>query len=165
MTAGRAHIPAAWRCECEVLEKTKPSARSIRFFPAIHAQATSGCGIWIPALPLFSERLSEYCEVSDTLGWDRNHAIKALNGKVSLGQGARKRGSKATYTEEVREVVVEIWKRSEQPCGKPLKPTTPSGWTATKSTTASFQRKPAARSCNAAHASSTVSPRRTNAAT
>jgi len=46
-------------------------------------------------------------EVSDTLGWDRKHAIKALNGKVSLGRGARKRGSKAIYTEEVKEVVVD----------------------------------------------------------
>ena len=64
-------------------------------------------------------------EVSDTLGWDRKHAIKALNGKVSLGQGARKRGSKATYTEEEKRVIVELWKRSEQPCGKLLKPTLP----------------------------------------
>ncbi len=64
-------------------------------------------------------------EVSDTFGWDRKHAIKALNGKVCLGQGARKRGSKAIYTEEVKEVVVGIWKRSEQPCGKLLKPTIP----------------------------------------
>jgi hypothetical protein len=64
-------------------------------------------------------------EVSDTLGWDRKHAIKALNGQVSLGRGARKRGSKATYTGQVKEVIVEIWKRSEQPCGKLLKPTIP----------------------------------------
>jgi hypothetical protein len=64
-------------------------------------------------------------DVSDTLGWERKHAIKALNGKVSLGPGARKRGSKATYTEEVKEVIVAIWKRSEQPCGKLLKPTIP----------------------------------------
>ena len=64
-------------------------------------------------------------EVSDTLGWDRKHAIKALNGQVSLGQGARKRGSKATYSEEQKRVTVEIWKRSEQPCGKLLKPTIP----------------------------------------
>ena len=64
-------------------------------------------------------------EVSDTLGWDRKHAIKALNGRVSLGQGTRKRGSKASPTEEVKRVVVEIWKRSEQPCGKLLKPTVP----------------------------------------
>jgi len=64
-------------------------------------------------------------EVSDTLGWDRKHAIKALNGKVSLGQGAGKRGSKATYTEAEKDVIVGIWKRSEQPCGKLLKPTLP----------------------------------------
>ena len=64
-------------------------------------------------------------EVSDTLGWDRKHAIKALNGKVSLGPRARKRGSKATYVEEDKGVIVEIWKRSEQPCGKLLKPTIP----------------------------------------
>lgn len=62
-------------------------------------------------------------EVIDTLGWKRKHAIKALNGRVSLGQGARKRGSKATYGEEEKRVIVEIWKRSEQPCGKLLKPT------------------------------------------
>jgi hypothetical protein len=37
-------------------------------------------------------------EVSDTLGWDRKHAIKAFSGKVSLGEGSRKRGSKATHT-------------------------------------------------------------------
>jgi hypothetical protein len=35
-------------------------------------------------------------EVSDVLGWNRKHAIKALNGKVSLGQKTRRRGSKAT---------------------------------------------------------------------
>jgi hypothetical protein len=64
-------------------------------------------------------------EVSDTLGWERKHAIKALNGKVSLGEAARKRGSKATYGEEEKDVVVEIWRRSEQPCGKLLKPTIP----------------------------------------
>jgi hypothetical protein len=33
-------------------------------------------------------------EVSDTLGWDRKHTIKALNGKVSHGKCALKRGSK-----------------------------------------------------------------------
>ncbi len=64
-------------------------------------------------------------EVSDALGWERKHTIKALNGKVSLGQGVRKRGSKATYTEEEKAVIVELWKRSEQPCGKRLKPTIP----------------------------------------
>jgi hypothetical protein len=64
-------------------------------------------------------------QVSDTLGWARKHTIKALNGKVSLGQGTRKRGSKATYSEDEKRVIVEIWKRSEQPCGKLLKPTIP----------------------------------------
>ena len=64
-------------------------------------------------------------DVSDTLGWNRKHAIKALNGKVSLGQRSRKRGTKATYTDDVKAVIVEIWKRSEQPCGKLLKPTIP----------------------------------------
>jgi hypothetical protein len=62
-------------------------------------------------------------EVSDALGWDRKHTIKALNGRVSVGHGVRKRGSKATYTEEEKAVIVELWKRSEQPCGKRLKPT------------------------------------------
>ena len=33
-------------------------------------------------------------EVSDTLGWDRKHGIEVLNGKVSLGRGARKRAQK-----------------------------------------------------------------------
>jgi hypothetical protein len=64
-------------------------------------------------------------EVSDTLGWDRKHTIKALNGKVSHGKSAKKRGSKPIYTEQEIRVIVEIWKHSEQPCGKRLKPTLP----------------------------------------
>ena len=64
-------------------------------------------------------------EVCDTFGWDRKHAIKALNGQVSLGEKARKRGSKTTYTEAEKTVIVEIWKRSEQPCGERLKTTLP----------------------------------------
>jgi hypothetical protein len=47
-------------------------------------------------------------EVSDVLGWNRKHAIKALNGKVCLGQKARRRGSKATYSEEETAVIVGI---------------------------------------------------------
>ena len=62
-------------------------------------------------------------EVSDTLGWERKHTIKALNGKVSLGPGGHKRGSKGTYTDDDKAVIVGIWKHSEQPCGKRLKPT------------------------------------------
>ena len=64
-------------------------------------------------------------EVSDTLGWDRKHAIKALNGKVSHGKKATRRGSKPTYSEADKSVIVGIWKRSEQPCGKRLKSTIP----------------------------------------
>lgn len=64
-------------------------------------------------------------EVSDTLGWERKHTIKALNGKVSLGKKAAKRGSKPIYSEAEKAVIVGIWKRSEQPCGKLLKPTIP----------------------------------------
>ena len=62
-------------------------------------------------------------EVSDTLGWDRKHTIKALNGRVSLGLRAKKRGSKVTYGEPEKKVIVGIWKASEQPCGKLLKAT------------------------------------------
>lgn len=64
-------------------------------------------------------------EVSDTLGWNRKHTIKALNGKVTLGRRAAKRGSKATHGEADRAVIVGIWKQSEQPCGIRLKETLP----------------------------------------
>jgi hypothetical protein len=64
-------------------------------------------------------------EVSNVLGWNRKHAIKALNGKVSLGKKARRRGSKATYSKVENAVVIEIWKHSEQPCGTRLKQTLP----------------------------------------
>jgi hypothetical protein len=64
-------------------------------------------------------------EVSDVLGWDRKHTIKALNGKVSLGKKARRRGSKATHSEAEKAVIVGIWKSSEQPCGTRLKQTLP----------------------------------------
>lgn len=64
-------------------------------------------------------------EVSDTLGWNRKHKIKALNGKVTLGRRAAKRGSKATHGEAERAVIVGIWKQSEQPCGIRLKETLP----------------------------------------
>ena len=64
-------------------------------------------------------------EVSDVLGWDRKHAIKALNGKVSLGKKARRRGSKAIHSEAEKAVIVGIWKSSEQPCGTRLKQTLP----------------------------------------
>ena len=64
-------------------------------------------------------------EVSDTLGWNRKHTIKALNGQVSLGQKAQRRGSKPTYQEAEKSIIIELWKLSEQPCGKRLKSTLP----------------------------------------
>lgn len=62
-------------------------------------------------------------EVSDTLGWDRKHTIKALNGKVSRGGSAKRRESKRTYGEEESAVITAIWKASEQPCSVRLKET------------------------------------------
>ena len=64
-------------------------------------------------------------EVSDTLGWDRKHTIKALNGQVSLGEKSKKRGSKPTYKDAEKSIIIELWKISEQPCGKRLKHTLP----------------------------------------
>jgi hypothetical protein len=64
-------------------------------------------------------------EVSDVLGWDRKHTIKALNGKVSLGLQAKKRGSKPSYGAMEVEVIIAIWRLSEQPCGVRLKATLP----------------------------------------
>ena len=56
-------------------------------------------------------------EVIDAFGFDRKHAIKALNGKVTHGNKAKKRGSKPTHGEAERAIIVHIWKHSEQPCG------------------------------------------------
>lgn len=64
-------------------------------------------------------------EIIDAFGWDRKHAIKALNGKVSHGAKAKKRGSKLTHGESERAIIVSIWKHSEQPCGVRLKATLP----------------------------------------
>lgn len=64
-------------------------------------------------------------EVSDVFGWDRKHTIKALNGKVSLGPRAQKRGSKPTYGAAEIEIIIAIWKLSEQPCGIRLNATLP----------------------------------------
>ena len=60
-------------------------------------------------------------EVSDTLGWDRKHTIKALNGNVSKGNQSNKRGSKPIYTKVEHEIIVYLWKHSEQPCSVRLK--------------------------------------------
>ena len=64
-------------------------------------------------------------KVIDTLGWNRKHTIKALNGQVTLGVKAKKRGSKPTYQEAEKQIIIALWKLSEQPCGKRLKQTLP----------------------------------------
>lgn len=64
-------------------------------------------------------------EISDTLGWDRKHAIKALNNRVTLGKEAKRRGSKSTHGEVERGIILAVWRHSEQPCGVRLKQTLP----------------------------------------
>ena len=64
-------------------------------------------------------------EVSDVFGWERKHTIKALNGRVRLGARAQKRGSKPTYGTAEIDVIIAIWKLSEQPCGIRLRATLP----------------------------------------
>ena len=67
--------------------------------------------------------LDEFCEVT---GHERKYAIKLL--KKSRGPyrkrttPAPKRGRTKIYGSEVVDVVFEIWKQSEQPCGKRLAP-------------------------------------------
>jgi len=64
-------------------------------------------------------------EICDTFGWSRKHTIKALNGQVSLGEKANKRGNKTIYGSNEQDIIVDIWKSSEQPCGILLKETIP----------------------------------------
>jgi hypothetical protein len=60
-------------------------------------------------------------EVCEAFGWDRKHAIKALNGKVCLGRQAKRRGKPRTYGPGEAEVVLAIWRLSEYPCGVRLR--------------------------------------------
>jgi len=64
-------------------------------------------------------------EVCEALGWERKHAIKALNGKRSKGGRRGKSGRKKNYGPEVAEVVASIWRSSEQPCSLRLKAVLP----------------------------------------
>ena len=65
--------------------------------------------------------LNEFCEVT---GHERKYAIKLL--KRSRGpyrkrsSPAPKRGRSKIYSDESIDIVFEIWKQSEQPCGKRL---------------------------------------------
>lgn len=67
--------------------------------------------------------LNEFCQVT---GHERKYAIKLLKGtrgpQHKQAAPARKRGRKKTYSQEAVDILLEIWKHSEQPCGKRLKP-------------------------------------------
>lgn len=68
-----------------------------------------------------SKLISEFCEVT---GHERKYAIKLLGKKRGPGstKGAKLRGASRTYGTQVIDVLFVIWKHSEQPCGKRLKP-------------------------------------------
>lgn len=65
-----------------------------------------------------SAMIDDLCE---QFGYSRKHAIKLLGGKAGWGGeiGVR-RGRPPIYGPEVAEVLAEIWKAAEQPCGKRL---------------------------------------------
>ena len=73
--------------------------------------------------PARSRLLDEFRQVT---GYERKHAIKLLGGRrgpVADGSPAPSRGGRPrTYAPETENVIFEIWKHSEQPCGKRLKP-------------------------------------------
>ena len=68
-----------------------------------------------------SKLISEFCEVTSH---ERKYAIKLLRKQRGPGSGSfrSKRGFDTIYGQEVIEVLYEIWRHSEQPCGKRLKP-------------------------------------------
>jgi hypothetical protein len=66
-----------------------------------------------------SRLLDEACELC---GYGRKHAIKLLNGKLSVVGGKRRRGGpRQRYGESEKAVLKVIWLAAEQPCGKRLK--------------------------------------------
>jgi len=65
-----------------------------------------------------SHMLDEFCE---QFGYDRKHAIKLLGGKAGWGGDPEvPKGRPRVYGEDVSDVLWEIWKMSEEPCGKRL---------------------------------------------
>ena len=65
--------------------------------------------------------ITEFCEVTSH---ERKYAIKLLRRQRGPGRRSpmKKRGVDKTYNEEVIKVLFEIWRHSEQPCGKRLRP-------------------------------------------
>ena len=68
-----------------------------------------------------SKLITDFCEVT---GLERKYAIKLLRRQRGPGRKSpvKKRGVEKTYDEEVIKVLFEIWRHSEQPCGKRLRP-------------------------------------------
>ena len=68
-----------------------------------------------------SKLITEFCAVTSH---ERKYAIKLLRQQRGAGttSPATKRGVHKTYGQEVIEIIFEIWRHSEQPCGKRLKP-------------------------------------------
>jgi len=65
-----------------------------------------------------SRMIEELCE---QFGYSRKHAIKLLGAKAGWGGDPGKaKGRPARYGSEVGEVLWEVWKCAEQPCGKRL---------------------------------------------
>ena len=61
-------------------------------------------------------------EVCEQWGYSRKHAIKLLGAKTGWGGDPRiRKGRPPKYDGEVEEVLWQIWKVAEQPCGKRLK--------------------------------------------
>jgi len=60
-------------------------------------------------------------EVCETFGSDRKHAIKALDGRVSLGRQAGKRGKPRTCGPGESEVVLALWRLSKYPSSARLR--------------------------------------------
>ena len=65
-----------------------------------------------------SALIDEVCEQWD---YSRKHAIKLLNAKTGWGGDLKKRkGRPPCYGKEVEKILWDLWKVSEQPCGKRL---------------------------------------------
>lgn len=60
-------------------------------------------------------------ELSEQFGYSRKHAIKLLNAKAGWGgDPAQRKGRPPVYGEAVIQVLWDIWRAAEQPCGKRL---------------------------------------------
>ena len=65
-----------------------------------------------------SALLDEFCTVT---GHERKYATKLLGGQRRKTPGQTRRGRPPIYGDAEKQVIKNIWKASEQPCGKRLK--------------------------------------------